>query len=106
MRQFEMPDYEVYTGTEDFKGGEQPLIHKFNCGFDLIADWYGVALYGHVGTKDVMYRLYDSNKHDKASAKLAAHEWIAELEGLEKHEAMALLAGAGIHCMMKGRDLK
>lgn len=106
MRQFEAPDYEIYTGTEDFKDGEQPLIHKFNCGLDLIADWYGVALYGHVGTKDVMYRLYNSETHRLPSIECAAKEWVNELEGLEKHEALALLAGAGIHCMMKGRDWK
>lgn len=96
MREFTTEDYMIYAGAEPFKGGEEPMIHTLECGMDIVADYNGVSLNGEVGTRSVAFILHECRHHTRMLGESAAKDWISELDGLKKHEIIALLTNIGI----------
>ena len=96
MKNFTKNDYEIYAGAEPFKCGTEPQIHTLGCGLDIIADQGGVTLNGCVATKDVAFELFTTRNPYTSIIISAAQEWAKELEGLKKHEVIALLTNIGI----------
>lgn len=96
MREFEWHDYHTYAGAEPFDNGEEPMIHTLESGLDIIADASGVTLNGTVGTMSIGFFLYESRDGRKQGIESAAKDWIEELEGLKKHEQIALLSNIGL----------
>lgn len=99
MRKFNRNDCDLYAGAVPFRDGEEPMIHNLDSGLDLIADGSGVTLSGYVATTSIFYRLHESRNHIHRNITLVAHEWIEELEPLNKHEQIALLHHIGIKCI-------
>lgn len=96
MRAFTEEDYWTYAGAGPFRCGTEPQIHTLECGLDLIADFSGVTLNGFVGSKDVAFLLFETRNPFTSTILQAAEEWIKELDGLKKHEVIALLTNIGI----------